>query len=217
MPYAHRDIQERPIPLPLGKIVCVGRNYAAHAKELNNPVPTRPLLFMKPFTSLTPFGPELRPPQGTHFETEIACLIAAPLSAVQADAVWPAISHLGIALDLTLRELQSELKAQGHPWERAKAFDGSCPISRFVPVHQLRTAQLRFGLDIDGEPRQRGDSNDMITPIAPLIAEMSQSFSLLPGDIALTGTPAGVGPLLPTQVLRAFLEDHEFHSRIAPA
>ncbi|MFT5127641.1 MAG: 2-keto-4-pentenoate hydratase/2-oxohepta-3-ene-1,7-dioic acid hydratase in catechol pathway [Rhodothermales bacterium] len=215
MSYTHHDIHGDPIPMPVGKVVCVGRNYAAHAQELNNPLPTQPLLFMKPATSLVPFGPSLRTPQGAHFEIEIACLIAAPLSSAVEDEVWPAISHLGLALDLTLRDLQSELKEKGHPWERAKAFDGSCPMSPFIPRQNLRTSQLRFGLDIDDESRQRGDSDDMLTPIAPLIAEMSQSFSLLPGDIVLTGTPAGVGPLLSGQRLRAFLEDVEFHSCVS--
>ena len=216
MSYVHHDIQAKTISLPIGKVVCVGRNYAAHAREFNNPVPTQPLFFMKPATALVPFGPCLRTPQGVHFETEIACLIAVRLSVVSPEEAWPAISHLGIALDLTLREVQSELKAKGHPWERAKAFDGSCPMSGFIPCQQLPTSQLTFGLDIDGEPRQRGDSDDMLTPIASLIAEMSQHFTLMPGDIVLTGTPAGVGPLLPGHRLRAFLEDFEFSSTIEP-
>lgn len=214
MHYQHCDLSGTALPYSAGKVVCVGRNYVAHARELNNPVPTHPLLFMKPSTSLQPFGPELRTPQGAHFETEVACLIATPLSKVKANAAWPAISHLGIALDLTLRDLQSELKAKGHPWERAKAFDGSCPVTPLIPREDLRTSRLRFGLDIGGQPCQRGDSADMLTPIPELIAQMSQIFTLLPGDLILTGTPAGVGPLAPGQELRAFLEEFEFITRL---
>lgn len=186
------------IPLTPGKVVCVGRNYARHAAELGNPVPTTPLLFIKPQTSLVSMSDApLTLPQGhgpVHHELELALVIGDTLrradEAQAADAVW----GWGVGLDLTLRELQSSLKGKGHPWERAKAFDGACPLS---PIHPgaLDWGALQLRLTINGQVRQDGQTADMITPTLALVAHISQTFTLLPGDVVLTGTPAGVGPL----------------------
>lgn len=200
MTYQHQFSDGTPIDLPLGKVVCVGRNYAEHARELNNPVPSEPLLFIKPATSVVPLANGFRLPTGrgaVHYETEIALLIGTPLSGTisPADAAG-AIAGVGLALDLTLRELQDQLKAKGHPWERAKAFDAACPLSPFVRLEQAPALNaIPLQLTINGELRQQGNSADMITPIIALLQHIAGVFTLLPGDVVITGTPAGVDVL----------------------
>ncbi|MEX0606182.1 MAG: fumarylacetoacetate hydrolase family protein [Marinobacter sp.] len=209
--YEHHWKDGTPIHLPLGKIVCVGRNYAEHAKELNNPIPDRPLLFIKPATAAAHLTRPLALPahQGTvHFETELAVLIGTPLTNATEDEANRAILGYGLALDLTLRDLQSQLKEQRQPWERAKGFDGACPMSPFVSAEHLKQAShLGFSLDINGSRQQTGDTSHMLNPVLPLLAHISQTFTLLPGDVVLTGTPAGVGPLVSGQKLQFQLED----------
>ena len=131
-----------PASLPLGKIVCVGRNFADHAKELNNPVPQEPVLFIKPSAALADLGAPVEIPAAwgsCHFEAEMTVLIGQPLTRCSEQQAADAIAGVGIALDLTLRDLQAELKQQSLPWEKAKAFDGACPLSDFVrlPASEL--------------------------------------------------------------------------------
>ncbi|ARS54505.1 fumarylacetoacetate hydrolase family protein [Kushneria konosiri] len=190
----------RTFDAPLGKIVCVGRNYAAHARELNNDVPTAPLLFIKPATSATSMRERIRVPRHlgeVHFETEVALLVSQRLCRARPEKVLEAIAGVGLALDLTLRDVQSRLKDKGHPWERAKGFDGACPLSDFVPFdpEHMDLDDLRFSLTIDGERRQTGHTALMLFKAAELLADMSHSFTLEPGDVILTGTPEGVGAL----------------------
>lgn len=183
----------------LGKVVCIGRNYAEHARELDNPVPDAPLLFIKPATSAVPLeepigGPFAR--SEVHFETELALLIGSSLSGANAEQAEKAVVGVGLALDLTLRGVQSELKKKGHPWEIAKGFDGACPLSQFIALDEVPDwSALEFSLDIDGQRQQHGQVSDMLFPVPVLLAEMSQHFTLEPGDVVLTGTPAGVGKL----------------------
>ena len=208
--YQHHWKDGTPVHRPLGKIVCIGRNYAEHARELNNPVPDEPLLFIKPATAAVHVTRPIDLPKDrgeVHYETELAVLIGRPLTHASVSEAEAAILGYGLALDLTLRELQSQLKAKGHPWERAKAFDGACPLSPFVPAKAVTDDSLRFSLDIDGERRQSGDTRDMLNPTGPLIAHISRHFTLQPGDVVLTGTPKGVGPLHPGQTLTLELED----------
>lgn len=200
MTYQHQFVDGSPADLPVGKVVCVGRNYAEHARELNNPVPAQPLLFLKPSTSVVPMSAPVvlsarRGP--VHYETEIALLIGETLSGdVSAQQARKAVAGIGLALDLTLRELQDQLKAKAHPWERAKAFDGACPLSVFIqPAHAPALNALCLTLSINGELRQQGSSAEMITPIVPLLQQIAAVFTLLPGDVVITGTPAGVGVL----------------------
>lgn len=210
MLYQHRFSDERPCELPNGKIVCVGRNYAEHARELNNPIPKQPLLFIKPSTALAALDQPLAIPRDRgecHHELELALLIGQPLSEARAEETLAAIAGYGLALDLTLRELQSQLKEKGQPWERAKAFDGACPVSAFVPAAAIGDWKaLRLQLQRNGALQQDGQCRDMLFPIEALLADISQSFTLLPGDIVLTGTPAGVGPLNPGDRLRCELD-----------
>lgn len=193
----------------LGKIVCVGRNYADHARELDNPVPSEPLLFIKPATSAVPLELPIETPAWrgeAHYETELALLIGEELTHATADEAERAVVGIGLALDLTLRDVQSRLKEKGHPWEMAKAFDGACPLSPFLRLSQVPNwCALSFTLEVDGELRQRGEGADMLFPVPTLLAEMSRHFTLEPGDVVLTGTPAGVGPLTRDTELRLTL------------
>lgn len=197
--------------LNLGKIVCIGRNYAAHAAELNNPIPREPLLFIKPASAVTPMAEPIKLPSGRgscHFEGELALLIGRPLTNVDAAAVAPAIIGLGLALDLTLRDLQAQLKEAAHPWEKAKGFDGACPLSPFVKLDRTPAwNQLHYKLWLNDTLRQHGESAHMLTPITELVAYISSYFTLLPGDVVLTGTPAGVGALKAGDRLRMELEN----------
>ncbi|MBK7299429.1 MAG: fumarylacetoacetate hydrolase family protein [Moraxellaceae bacterium] len=199
MAYQHQWVDGSAIGLPVGKAVCVGRNYAAHAKELGNAVPQTPILFLKPSTAIVPLSPSFTIPNdrgSCHYETEIAVLIGKTISSIDADDVAEAIAGYGLALDLTLRDVQNQLKAQGYPWEVAKAFDGACPLSPFIkPELVTDIKHTEFSLMVNGEPRQQGFSHDMITPVYALIAYISQIFTLQAGDIVLTGTPEGVAAL----------------------
>ena len=196
--YSH-TLDALPQTLPVGKVVCVGRNYAAHAKELNNPVPAEPVLFIKPATALVNLEQPVSIPLqfgACHFETEMAVLIGEGLTNCNEQQAASAIAGVAVALDLTLRELQSALKEKSLPWEKAKAFDGACPISAFVSLHNINDLpSQQIQLRQNGELRQDGNSADMLTPVLPLLVYISQIFTLAPGDIVLTGTPAGVGPL----------------------
>lgn len=199
MAYQHQWVDGSAIGLPVGKAVCVGRNYAAHAKELGNAVPQTPILFLKPSTAIVPLSPSFTIPNdrgSCHYETEIAVLIGKTISSIDADDVAEAIAGYGLALDLTLRDVQNQLKAQGYPWEVAKAFDGACPLSPFIkPELVTDINHTEFSLMVNGEHRQQGFSHDMITPVYALIAYISQIFTLQAGDIVLTGTPEGVAAL----------------------
>ncbi len=205
--YQHLDPAGIPIDLPVGKIVCVGRNYASHAAELNNPIPDSPLLFIKPSTCAVALTSPIALPldQGeVHHEVELALLVGRTLKGAAPEEVDAAIWGFGVGLDLTLRDVQAALKAKGHPWERAKAFDGACPLSPFEPgVIDWREVPIQ--LFVNGELRQDGHSRDMLNPVLELIAHMSAVFTLLPGDVIMTGTPAGVGPLRSGDKLRCLL------------
>ncbi len=196
--YFH-TVDGMPKTLAVGKVVCVGRNYAEHARELNNAIPSELVLFIKPSTALANLGEPVSIPLNfgaCHFETEMAVLIGEGLTCCNESQAASAIAGVGVALDLTLRELQSALKEKSLPWEKAKAFDGACPMSAFVSpqnVEDLHRQQIQ--LRQNGELQQNGNSADMLTPVLPLLVYISQFFTLLPGDIVLTGTPAGVGPL----------------------
>ncbi|MCX2781018.1 fumarylacetoacetate hydrolase family protein [Microbulbifer thermotolerans] len=209
--YRHHYTCGTQMPLSPGKIVCVGRNYAAHAAELGNPVPEEPLLFIKPATAAVPMAEPIRLPAGRgscHFEGELALLIGERLTGATPSEVPAAIAGLGLALDLTLRQLQSQLKKDGHPWEKAKGFDGACPLSPFVKLGSIPDwGDLTYSLWLNGELRQRGETALMLTPIPELVAYISAYFTLMPGDVVLTGTPAGVGELQSGDRIAMQLED----------
>ncbi|PTU73036.1 fumarylacetoacetate hydrolase family protein [Pseudomonas mangrovi] len=213
MSYQHQYTDGTSIHYPLGKVVCVGRNYAEHAKELNNPVPSEPLLFIKPGSCVVAMDESFAIPAergAVHYEAEIAVLIGKPLSKKpNAEEARDAISGFAPALDLTLRDLQDALKKKSYPWEIAKSFDGACVLAPFVPGDAVEDlADLGIRLSLNGELRQDGNSRDMLTPILPLIQHIAGHFSLQPGDVILTGTPAGVGPLQSGDELQLELVGH---------
>ena len=221
MSYQHQYLDGTRIHFPMGKVVCVGRNYAEHAKELNNPVPTEPLLFIKPGSCVVALDDSFGIPNdergAVHYEAEIAVLIGKPLSRKpNAEEVLDAISGFAPALDLTLRELQDKLKAKAYPWEVAKSFDGACVLAPFVPGDAVEDlADLGIRLSLNGERRQDGNSRDMLNPILPLIQHICGHFSLQAGDVILTGTPVGVGPLTAGDGLELELVGHSrFSTRV---
>lgn len=182
------------------KIVCVGRNYAEHAKELGNAIPDRALLFIKPPSSLGSLTQGVSWNQALgecHYECEICLQIAHPLSQETDPAkVLEAIGAVTLGLDLTLRDLQGDLKSKGEPWERAKAFDGACILADWIEADEIGDLQeLELILTINGVDRQHGFTKDMIFDIGSLLVEINKSFSLEAGDVIMTGTPAGVGAL----------------------
>ena len=200
--YQHTTLTGEHIDLPIGKVVCVGRNYLDHIQELNNEVPAEPLLFMKPATALCEISKPLVIPADRgecHNELEVALLIAQPLRDCSSEqTAADALYGVGLALDLTLRDVQQKLKDKGQPWERAKAFDGACPVSCFTPLgDSAELGNLDFSLTINGEVRQQGNTKLMMRDALSLLCAISQVFTLQPGDIVLTGTPKGVGPLHP--------------------
>jgi 2-keto-4-pentenoate hydratase/2-oxohepta-3-ene-1,7-dioic acid hydratase in catechol pathway len=202
MSYQHQYADGTRIHFPLGKVVCIGRNYAEHAKELDNPVPSEPLLFIKPGSCVvgTQGGFKIPTDRGSvHYETEIAVLLGKALSTNPGEEeVRDAISGFAPALDLTLRDVQAKLKEKGLPWELAKAFDGACVLAPFMPASTFTDfTDIPVRLTLNGEVRQDGNSSLMLNPIVPVIQYMARHFSLLAGDVILTGTPAGVGPLNP--------------------
>lgn len=195
--YSHKWSDGSKMELPVGKVVCIGRNYAEHAQELNNPVPDKPILFMKPKTALTKFDGlfYLEARLGEHhFEAELALLVG---ETIKRNTVSPlhCIAGVGLALDLTLRDVQAELKAKGHPWERAKAYDNSCPITPFENVNLRKEDQFEYRFWQNGELKQHGMTTQMVFSLEALVAEITQVFTLEPGDVILTGTPKGVGAL----------------------
>jgi 2-keto-4-pentenoate hydratase/2-oxohepta-3-ene-1,7-dioic acid hydratase in catechol pathway len=196
--------------LPVGKVVCVGRNYREHALELGNEVPAEPVLFIKPNSCLIGPGEEIVIPpwsQDCHHEVELALLIGKTGKNVPEEEAMAMIAGYGVAIDLTLRDVQNALKSKGLPWEKAKAFDTSCPLSPFVAADQIVDPQrLRLSLKVNGNLRQDGCTSQMVHRLPGLLAAISTFFTLQRGDVVLTGTPAGVGPIGSGDEIEASIE-----------
>lgn len=186
--------------LPIGKVLCIGRNYAEHIKELGNATPDAPVIFIKPASSVIGEGEEIVIPpysHDCHHEVELALLIGRKGKEIPAEQATGFIAGYGVGIDLTLRDVQSELKKKGLPWEIAKGFDTSCPLSAFVEASGVPDPQnLRIRMTVNGEVRQDGNTSMMIHRIPAIISYMSGRFTLEPGDVILTGTPAGVGRIV---------------------
>ncbi len=185
---------------PIGKILCIGRNYAEHIKELGNETPEAPVIFTKPATSVIGDGGTIVIPpysHDCHHEAELALLIGLEGKAIQPAEAIEYICGYGVAIDLTLRDVQAELKKKGLPWDIAKGFDTACPLSEFVPAAKVKDPQdLQIRLTVNGEVRQDGNTRMMIHPAAEIISYISGIFTLEPGDVILTGTPAGVSRIV---------------------
>lgn len=192
------------------KIICVGRNYAAHAAELGNEVPSAPVLFCKPDSAIIQRGNPFVIPAFTndvHYELELVFRINRLGKHIQEEYAPRYYSEVTLGIDFTARDVQEELKKKGLPWERAKAFDNSAFVSdEFISLDEL-PQPLLFRLEKNGEVVQRGDSSLMLNGIDKLIAEISQVFTVKIGDLIFTGTPAGVGPVKSGDVLEGFLFD----------
>ena len=208
--YQHYWFAGKSIDLACSKIVCVGKNYADHISEMNSATPKQPVLFIKPPTALCDANAPIKISHLAHLgemhhEIEIAVLIGDNL---KSNNIADRIVGLGLGIDLTLRDIQSDLKEQGLPWERAKSFDLSCPISGFLPNQQdTRLDNLSLQIDVNGITKQASHSSLMLNSIPDLLHEIDECFTLLPGDIVLTGTPAGVGPLSKGDTVSAKLDN----------
>jgi len=193
------------------KIICIGRNYADHAKELNNPVPSAPVFFMKAGNAILRnnfpfFIPDFS--NDIHYETELVIRICKLGKSIQEKFAHKYYNAIGIGIDFTARDLQQTCKEKGLPWEIAKAFDGSAPISEFIPLTDLKDREnIQFHLNINGTTVQTGLSSDMIFSFEKIIAYVSRFNTLKTGDLIFTGTPAGVGPVKINDRLEAWLED----------
>lgn len=205
------------------KIICVGRSYADHALELGNAVPESPVLFMKPPSSLASLSDGIRWNTALgdcHHECELCLRIDRPLSQ-ETDPIkaLAAVGAVTLGLDLTLRDLQNQLKAKGQPWERAKAFDGACVLADWVDVAEVTDWQaIRYELRVNDQVRQQGNTALLLFSVAALLANISQAFRLEVGDVIMTGTPAGVAALKAQDVVQMTLhgksQDFVWHTQV---
>jgi acylpyruvate hydrolase len=181
------------------KIICIGRNYAAHIEELKNEKPGQPVVFLKPDTALIKGeAPFYYPDFSTniHHEIELVLKISKEGKYIQPQFAHRYFEEIGLGIDFTARDLQDQCKAKGLPWEIAKAFNGSAPIGNFKPVSEFSDLKnIDFHLEINGEVKQKGNTSLMLFDFATIISYVSQFFTLKKGDLIYTGTPAGVGPV----------------------
>ena len=191
------------------KIICIGRNYSDHAKEMNSPVPTKPVFFLKPDTALLPkkmpfFYPEFT--KDLHHELELVVRISRLGKHIPVERAHTYYEEVGLGIDFTARDLQQECKEKGLPWEIAKAFEHSAPVSEeFVSLEKINLQDSSFELKKNGSSVQIGQVSDMIFSIDQIIAYVSQFMTLKIGDLIFTGTPAGVGPVQIGDTLEGFL------------
>jgi len=195
------------------KIIAIGRNYAEHAKELNNPVPSVPVIFMKPDTAVLKDNKPFYHPdvsEDVHHEIEIVLKISKEGKNISEKFASGYFDEIGLGIDFTARDIQARHKEKGSPWELAKAFDNSAPISNFVPKSNFADLyNLNFKLDINGQPRQVGSTKDLIFSFEKLIAFVSGYITLKKGDLIFTGTPAGVGKVNAGDHLQGYIEGNK--------
>lgn len=195
------------------KIFCIGRNYIEHAKELKNPLPEKPVFFLKPDTSLVIRNrPFFYPDFSTdiQYEAELVIKISKNGKHIQEKFALTYYNEIGLGIDFTARDLQQECKQKGLPWEVAKGFDQSAPISKWIQLADLKDREnILFHLDLNGTAVQKGSSRDMIFSFNKVITYISQFITLKMGDLIFTGTPAGVGPVKIGDHLEGYLEDRK--------
>jgi len=198
------------------KIICIGRNYADHAKELNNPLPKEPLYFLKPDSAILPknspfFIPEFS--KEVHYELEIVLKINRIGKHIEARFAHKYFEEIGLGIDFTARDIQQQCKEKGHPWEKAKGFDGSAPLGKFVNKSEFSNlADISFSLTQNGATKQKGNTSDMIFSFHEIISYVSKFMTLKIGDLIYTGTPAGVGPVSKNDLLEGFIGDKKMLS-----
>jgi acylpyruvate hydrolase len=185
---------------PVNRIFCIGRNYAEHIKELGNAQDDACVVFMKPASCVVPVGRPVVLPRGrgsVHHETELVVQLSGGGADIPVERALEHVAAITLGLDLTLRDLQNELKKKGQPWELCKSFDSAAPLGAWVPYKGQDLQALEFTCEVNATRRQTGNTRDMLFPVARLIHILSRSWALARGDIIYTGTPAGVGPLVP--------------------
>jgi acylpyruvate hydrolase len=194
------------------KILCVGRNYGAHAKELGNAVPENPVIFSKPDTALLKNNEPFYLPDFSndiHHEIELVIRINKMGKKIQEKFAHNYYSEVGLGIDFTARDIQSDLKSKGLPWELAKAFDGSAVLGNFIAASEIDLNNLFFSLKKNGELVQSGNSSEMIFSMAQIVSFVSQYFTLKVGDLIYTGTPAGVSKVSIGDVLEGYIGEQK--------
>lgn len=193
------------------KIFCIGRNYAEHAKELGNAIPDEPVIFIKPRTALLQGSGTFYYPQFSnelHYEAELVLQICKNGKYISQKHANKYYNQITVGIDFTARDIQNELKSKGLPWEKAKAWDGSAYVGKWKKIEDVKQP-VNFSLTLNNEPVQHGSSSQMIHSFDKIIAHISEYFSLNIGDLVFTGTPAGVGECVITDVLRGYIEDEK--------
>lgn len=191
------------------KIICIGRNYSEHAKELGNEIPEKPVIFIKPDTAVLK-GNDFYIPEFSndiHYELEVVLKISKGGKYIQKEAANKHYEEISLGIDFTARDLQSELKSKGLPWELAKGFDGSAVVGNFFRKEDFDLQELQFSLLKNKEEVQNGNTKDMIFSFDDIVAFASQYFTLRVGDLIFTGTPKGVGKVNENDILEAYLQD----------
>jgi len=197
------------------KIICIGRNYGEHAKELGNEIPEDPVIFMKPDTAILKKGSDFYIPEfsdDVHYELEVVLKISKGGKYIQEENAEKHFDEIGLGIDFTARDLQSKLKDKGLPWELAKGFDGSAVVSDFVSKENYDLQNLNFSLTKNNDKVQDGNTSEMIFSFDDIIAFASQYFTLRVGDLIFTGTPKGVGKVSENDILEAYLEKEKLFS-----
>ena len=200
--------------LEVMKIVCIGRNYSEHAKELGNQVPAEPVFFCKPDSAILPKGNPFFIPEwcnDLHYEVELVIRIKRLGKNIREEFAKRYYDEIGLGIDFTARDIQEELKQKGLPWEKAKGFDGSAVISQdFIATNEFTDLNvISFTMKKNGEQIQIGNSSDMIFSFDKIIAHISKYMTLKIGDMIFTGTPAGVGPVVANDKLEGFIGDQK--------
>jgi len=204
--------------IPVGTFYCIGRNYAAHAKEMNAVVEEQPLIFLKPPTAFCESNSIVTMPsvsKDMHFEGEIVVIIAKDAFQISPEEVGDYIAGIGVGFDLTLRDIQSIAKTKGHPWAVAKGFRHSAPISSIIPYSpSVNLDNLSFSVQLNGDNRQNGNTSQMERSIKELIVYVSSIFELQRGDCIFTGTPEGVGSVSKGSTLSISFKEFDIQLQI---
>lgn len=191
------------------KIICIGRNYAEHAKEMKSEVPTEPVYFMKPDTALLKDGEDFYFPEFTkdlHHEIEVVLKVSKAGKHIEEQFAHKYYEEIGLGIDFTARDIQQKCKEKGLPWEKAKSFDHSAPLGLFMKKTEFNNlSDISFHLEINGETRQKGNTKDLLFSFDKIIAYVSQFVTLKTGDLIFTGTPEGVGPVKIGDKLTGFI------------
>ena len=195
------------------KIICIGRNYVNHVKELGNDIPTEPIFFLKPATAIQPKGHPFFIPHFSndiHYEVELVIRINKAGKHIEERFADKYYDQIGLGIDFTARDIQEDCKAKGLPWEKAKGFDGSAQISRnFIDKAELALNDITFSLEKNGEQVQKGNSKNMLFSFDKIIVHISKFYTLQIGDLIYTGTPEGVGPVKDGDKLQGFIAEKE--------